>query len=169
MSTNSRQGEIIRSLTRKYQRQQRKISDQTDSNGSSIRTWYLPNRFEHYHLPLPIKGFIHAKSEVTSVDLLKTEVSWDAISCWLAKSYRRFKGIVLSPSPRSIDKRRDAELLDFEDEFLTSVDTPIPLSGHDITSQNTAVFDLTCIWKNTNKTLGFCQLKKFDLYIWYSR
>jgi hypothetical protein len=119
MSTNIRQGEIIRPLTRKYQRQQRKISDQTDSNRSSIVTWYLPNRSEHYYLPLPIKGFIHAKYEVTSVDLPKTGVFWDAIPCRLAKSYRRFEGIVLSPSPGSIDKRRDAELLDFEDEFLT--------------------------------------------------
>jgi len=79
----------------------------------------MPNLSEHYHVPLTIKRFVHAKCEATSVDLLKTEVSWDAIPCRPAKSYRRFEGIVMSPSPKSIDERRDAELLDFEDEFLT--------------------------------------------------
>jgi hypothetical protein len=59
------------------------------------------------------------QTEVTLVDMLQTEVSRNAILCRLAKSYGRFEGIVLSLSPGSIDKRRDAELLDFDDEVLT--------------------------------------------------
>lgn len=50
--------------------------------------------------------------------MLQTEVSWDAILCRLAKSYGRFEGVVLSLSPGSIDKRREAELLDFDNEVL---------------------------------------------------
>ena len=82
-------------------------------------TLFLCNRSEYYHLHVPSKGFIHAKSEVTSLDLLKTEVSWCAIPCRLANCYRRFEGIVLSPSSGSTDKRRNVELLDSEDVALT--------------------------------------------------